>query len=125
MAQNIFTDRQYPLTVFYAFGSPLAPNMASTDATAPVIINLPPGAQVVSGFVNVTKVGTVALTVMDNATAPTSLFGSVVTTALGVTQAVELPFYPAGATLTVAPNAASANIIISYVIDDRANEQSY
>jgi hypothetical protein len=125
MTANVVTDRQYPITVFYSFGSPKAPNVPSTDATVPVIINLPPGAQLTRGMINVTKVGTLAMTVMDNNASPESLFGSVATTSLGVTQLAISAFYPSGAQLTIAPNAASANITLEYVIAGRSNETAY
>jgi hypothetical protein len=107
-------DRQWPLAIAYHVG------INPADATAGVVLRLPPGAQVTGGAFNTIVAGT-ATAVHDNAATPLSLFGAVAGT-VGNTPITLFPFYPSGAVLTVAATSLEAMVVIEYVVDGRQNE---
>lgn len=99
-----------------------------TDIAAGVTINLPPGAILTDGYISFPTAlsgGTSpAVTVKDNLTSPTSIFGSVsAATAIAAGRNTQ---YPAGATLTLAatgaPTGGVVRVVLQYIEGSRTDE---
>lgn len=103
-------------------------NAAVADIAAGVTFNLPPGAILTDGLINFTTAlsggTTPAVTVKDNLTSPTSIFGSVsANTAIAAGRGTS---YPQGATFTVAatgaPTGGAVQVILQYIEGARTDE---
>lgn len=103
-------------------------NASVTDIAAGVTFSLPPGAILADAYLNFTTAlsgGTSpAITVKDNQSSPTSIFGSA--SANAAISAGRGTLYPAGATFTLAatgaPTGGAVQVLLQYVESARTDE---